>query len=481
MSVPPLPLYPAPLDDEWIGSWVARIARANLLPMPKLLEHFGIDAVPRLSAASLAILSAASGVVVDQLAPLQTPQHPLLDIGVYGTKTTSCVLGVRFVQVCPACLASDPVPFIRVDWVTRSVADCPHHGGPLRVQCPHCNRHIQVSKPQGADVRIPVAAMKGVPTHLGHCLWCGGELSDSPDPHLKVIPPLPGSQRLTKVAVPNELWGPFGFALWLTINHFRVTESVRPGFLEFLTTTSSVYSTHPSQARFAASELASWLLSESRDDFLRRHGRIRAFAAGAMIPHLNVKPTSSRRRLYLTWLLNRLLLDEPKLYLSSWPDLVRYLVARLESGQALPKQLSAPFELTPDQWNVMEKIFSSDPRPRTPENVKAILETLFNRVLFESQASIPWPGTMNEQVERWRGSGQLGLAIHLLHQHWRQARGNHQGPLAWAERDDGDDWRVQTARLFLTDSFIEFIRQTNPTLHRDLLLALLNKTINSFS
>lgn len=125
-----LPVYPRPLPDEWLGSWLARVARANALPVVQLMKALELpEREARLSEPELQRLSWATGVSVRDLIGMQTPPDPLRDLGRRGSELPLPFLGVRYVQVCPSCLLGDAIPYIRQDWVRRRVAACPEHGG----------------------------------------------------------------------------------------------------------------------------------------------------------------------------------------------------------------------------------------------------------------------------------------------------------------------------------------------------------------
>jgi len=108
-------LFPPPLDDEWIGSWLVRLAEANLVSLKKVLLLLGIsspDLVP--DAGALQRLVVATYLGLEQItAMVLLPEQALNTIGSSRTAGVLPYLGVTFLQVCLRCLDTDPVPYIR--------------------------------------------------------------------------------------------------------------------------------------------------------------------------------------------------------------------------------------------------------------------------------------------------------------------------------------------------------------------------------
>ena len=137
-------LFPPPLDDEWIGSWLVRLAEANLVSLKKVLLLLGIsspDLIP--DPGALQRLAAATYLASEQIVPMVLlSEQTLKTIGSSRTAGVLPYLGVTFLQVCPRCLDTDPVPYIRKQWLLHDTVQCEVHGGPLLNRCPSCNLHL---------------------------------------------------------------------------------------------------------------------------------------------------------------------------------------------------------------------------------------------------------------------------------------------------------------------------------------------------
>ena len=59
------------------------------------------------------------------------PEQALNTIGSSRTSGSQPFLGVQFLQLCSACLATDPVPYVRKTWLMATSVTCDLHGGPL--------------------------------------------------------------------------------------------------------------------------------------------------------------------------------------------------------------------------------------------------------------------------------------------------------------------------------------------------------------
>jgi hypothetical protein len=168
-----LPLHPRPLPHEALSSWVDRLARAYGLngaaflrrasiaeappdaagldeaPDPHLVEALsGRTGVPveRVCAMTLARYAPA---LIDSLAPApglfaayagrfgwyvppaRRRAEPWPGAGGTWVPWRSGDLLGRLARCCPACLAGDPVPYVRLHWRLSWMASCPLHGAAL--------------------------------------------------------------------------------------------------------------------------------------------------------------------------------------------------------------------------------------------------------------------------------------------------------------------------------------------------------------
>lgn len=492
VRVPRLLRYPGPREDEWIGSWVTRLAHANRLPAPRFLSALGIDSEARPTEKDFGVLAEATGQPLEAIARMQTPRDPLMERGRKGKAKPAPVLGVRYVQVCPFCLRDDEVPYIRREWVRRMVAACPQHGGPLRDACPHCTKSIQVMRPRGTTLWIKGGVSEGgrVGHSLRECWVCGQDLSADPPVGLQRVQPPPTSCSFTRGEASEETWARFVRALWTVVNTFGVNDVAEPGKLRVLPLKWHVETPHSARARFETQALVAWLLGDQDDGFSTRHARIKTWA-GAMLGLLvHVDVNSQRRGVYLAWLMTRLEEDSPADLLNRWPTLVNYFAARFEelvtarevrtrqgalaalrSNALLPP--GEPMMLTDEQWALVCSVpgqAASDPE------FEGIVISLLSRAAHGGpHSALPDLSVISVQLraEAWQRSGWLGVVFGLLYTHLQEHLPRGKAPL-WiqATRGAADDWRTQTARMFLSDGMIELARQVNPALHRQLVLAL---------
>lgn len=468
-----LPVYPAPLAGEWVGSWVARLADANVITAPRLLNALGIDPVHPPGERDFHLLAEATGFPVADITGMHTPVDPLLSIGSDGNRRPPPVLGVRYVQVCPLCLAGDEVPFIRRDWVRRSVAACPTHGGPLRVTCPHCDKGIQVMRPHMSDVRLGSGLSRTRSTDLRHCWVCGGDLSHAPASDRRSVLPWPASRRLLHTDVPEEEWDRFVLALWTMINTLGVTDLMEPGQLPLRPVRRWMLSPHSPEARLQAQQLTAWWLGAQEDGFAVTHPRVRTSAAVVQGLLINLGVNSNRRWLSLSWLLTRLIEDSPRTLIASWPPLLECLVARLDGDLEPPPSPRRPLTLTDAQWQLVLEVLN-----RTPKrgDTQAVFTTLLSHAVYGGSlvdADGRQSQTLENQIEAWMHSGQVGFALELLYADFKRAtHGSRTALIQRAFHASDQDWRNHTARVLLSDGMIELTRQVNRTLHRRLVTAL---------
>lgn len=501
--MPQLPLYPPPKEKEWIGSWVTRLAHTNDLSAPRLLKILEIDQAQSPGPREFRILAEETGISVEDIAQMRTPVDPLLERGVPGNQQAAPIFGVRYMQVCSLCLEEDEIPYIRQDWVRRSVGACVRHEVPLRDACPHCQRYLQVMKPGNATIYVEgrISEKWRIKQNLRQCWLCGKDL-------VKPLPPrLPGADSLaafppSRILMGTEIaerpWENFTLALWTLLNRFGLTQIVEAEAVPVraLRKEALAASPHSVEARLAAQMMLARLLRDQGDDgFGSRYARLRTWAAATEGALVHVDVNSRQRWLYPMWLLTRLIEDAPREWLTSWPALVEHLVTRMDERPgkptlaALVKYAAAreagrlgvpplphqPLTLTDDQWALVLGVLRQTPNR---ENVEGLFTLLLTRVVFgHPYTSLPGMSTAVVQKEnlRWQQSGQVGLILHLLHTQLEASfpkREGRQTMREWAYRETDEDWRTHTARLLLSDGVIELARQVNRPLHRKLVLTL---------
>ena len=154
------PGRPAPLPDESISSWFARLAGANGLRPSDLFAilqpggyRYPRDLDRHADEALLGRLEEATGVGAEQI-KLGTFRRWIghlfgTDDGLIklhwlppaGREDTRRSYGQ---QVCPGCLAEDSQPYLRLTWRLSFLVACPKHKRLLVDRCPSCGEPVNV-------------------------------------------------------------------------------------------------------------------------------------------------------------------------------------------------------------------------------------------------------------------------------------------------------------------------------------------------
>jgi hypothetical protein len=159
------PLRPAPLVDELLTSWMARLAHGHGLRPAALLQilepafpDFGtLDwTAPRELLALLAMRTGVSHRAVETLVLAFASEPNLRELLHHNWQGPA-------LQYCAACLAEE-VPYYRRSWRLACFRVCPRHRTALCDACPHCRGSIRLDD-------LP-------PTRgLALCQNCGGGLA----------------------------------------------------------------------------------------------------------------------------------------------------------------------------------------------------------------------------------------------------------------------------------------------------------------
>jgi hypothetical protein len=176
------PRHPLPLPDESLSSWFQRLAEANGLPSSELYagalpgSYLNRQDLDRTAGPDLIKqLSVHTGV---DAADIHDRTFARWIGRIFGEDDGRCRLDwlppvgtekARFSfgqQYCPACLASDAVPYFRLQWRLRFVALCPIHQCLLADRCPSCSAAI-----------YPLRIRRAVGALL--CRSCGADLASA--------------------------------------------------------------------------------------------------------------------------------------------------------------------------------------------------------------------------------------------------------------------------------------------------------------
>jgi hypothetical protein len=197
-----LPAHPHPLPDELLTSWFARLAYGQGLKLQTLgrllfgsarqLWNRDID---RLSPAWLVkalaeqtgtpiervretTLSAYEGILFPHLGSSGVLRW-VLNVGMYHRTRTKFGL-----QICPACLRGDSIPYFRRAWRLAFVVCCPRHHCRLVDACQSCGRPLAFHR---AELGHPSLR---VPESITLCGRCGKDVREAaclPEPHDSLI------------------------------------------------------------------------------------------------------------------------------------------------------------------------------------------------------------------------------------------------------------------------------------------------------
>ena len=166
----PWPLHPQPLDGESLTSWLARIAKANVTTVPKLLSpHFGEK---RWDRRDLDLLEERKVSILTHLGKVRegktrvrkmvlTRWKKLLPLAYADRKGP--ITSISTIRYCPLCLSQDKIPYLRLVWRLHFVAICPQHNVVLQTGCWRCKNRFQ-----------PIINFEGV------CVRCRSALGDAP-------------------------------------------------------------------------------------------------------------------------------------------------------------------------------------------------------------------------------------------------------------------------------------------------------------
>ena len=181
-----LPNVPEPESGELFGSWVARVAVANGYD-PSSLARWA-----RYGSKSPNWLLMTPHSMVDQLAAATGMESSRLSALTFDPELESCTYPFAhskdagnwliplpdleanrpsLTQICPDCLTSDRIPFLRKNWRFAFLTHCPIHRSPLLESCPDCDCALNLYEPTRQDViRFQVGLFQ-------RCPMCGFHLS----------------------------------------------------------------------------------------------------------------------------------------------------------------------------------------------------------------------------------------------------------------------------------------------------------------
>jgi len=175
----PWPYRPQPLSDELLSSYLIRTAH-GLSMRPVTFTNavwgsrdllFGQDIDNYAPTAVVDRLATGIGLHLAAVTAMTfAPWRDALDIGGQATGRKPWILPVSIIsndrrrpglQFCPACLATDPKPYLRRTWRLAFATVCTTHDIELCDSCPHCGSTLQPHRSPS----------------LRTCYACGGDLA----------------------------------------------------------------------------------------------------------------------------------------------------------------------------------------------------------------------------------------------------------------------------------------------------------------
>ncbi|WP_169737186.1 TniQ family protein [Deinococcus pimensis] len=498
---------PAPLPDEWTGSWLARLAHENLVPLPRLLSILGLDRQHlqerELDDAEISRLAHATDL------PAGTIRNTMLSAGPEGVLTVPRAPGHRgkrpnrfltayTARFCPACLKNDEVPYLRRRWQYRLNRTCEHHRSVLEDTCRSCGTNFVLLRTTRMYREPRPGATRRETTDLRTCRVCKADLAWGAAQETKVPSafPLLTRHRLgTLYSTSPEQW--------LRLVDAFHDASAQLGFSTYFDQGQPAWASIPSSwghltADSEASQAAAFdltyctLLSDAEP-----LQRLRQVGAHLITSTVNIYLPSSRLMLATIWLAEALLHDSPERLVTTWPRDVRALVHLIRGG-ADPREtcgiahvdLKAGPLITDDQWDTLRPTLTvitglnSNNLSKWEANRRRHFETLLYATAVGS-----WQHLDRQQFstrkdayrerERLIDHALLGPALGSLYRHLRAGTRTPATLLARATAPEAQEWRRRTTALFLSDGMIELARITNPALHRELLGILTSAVITT--
>ncbi len=176
---------PPILKYEAFSSWCARASYVYRISIDQLLSILGID-IPSfwVDAGKVALdIQRIAGLLMcdtNSLSHLNWQFDSVLADFDFSCLTVEIMNQRPIYKYCPACLASDCIPYFRQSWRLASTYICPLHKVILRDSCPHCKQRIDLS------FCSPKSIYQDRSRCLLFCNRCGNSLGDGPCGHLHV-------------------------------------------------------------------------------------------------------------------------------------------------------------------------------------------------------------------------------------------------------------------------------------------------------
>lgn len=493
---PRLLLRPRPLPDEWIGSWIVRLAAANYADLSgnllEFLKTLGIDSIEQqLTDKQIINLSTMAAVDITTLHIMNTlPTDLIQQIG----HTRSSIplptpfLGVRYFVVCPMCLNEDDVPYFRLTWLSWSTIACTTHGGPLYDVCPHCDSRLCIrlsSALKRKKRRLPQGHEHRVSADLRRCWNCNGDIAiqvtqlTNLSTAFKSLP----YQMIREEEIGLDIWLSFIQELRSIIKNYELEHMIDPNFNKpQLLHRYDWRGSMDVSARFHVEQVLTWLMTFPEDQLLRLDQRLEYI--GTILLALVIRNEKDYRRtsvreLHVAWLGLRLINDTSHTVMHDWNIYTSVLVSLFEGKCNDPRpKVDSNFEVHQELWQMI--ILSIDIEflkaipginlPTLPEMREALGHTL------QIIAGVPRSKMPSSHMSRVR----LGNLVNMFKKHENISPIlqqiyflvlQHRTFLLSPEVTE-PVWVESALSILMSDGCISFTMNACPLLHRKLLSGL---------
>lgn len=136
-------MVPDPFADESPASWLQRTCLFHGVPNALLFEMLSIpcpvDADLELSSDLLRRITAGTGASAGQIYRLGRAFEAIRTRRSPAAALRFSERGQSVYSICPACLASDAIPYLRIAWRFKQWRVCPEHRIAMLDRCRHCH------------------------------------------------------------------------------------------------------------------------------------------------------------------------------------------------------------------------------------------------------------------------------------------------------------------------------------------------------
>lgn len=172
------PGIPKPISNESLASWMQRVCQVYGLTFSRFHDTFetspNIDPDLCMSESRLKAVAEACGIPLVDMQLIQNCFCKFADRPYLRKLLLTQSNGNPLYQFCGQCLATDKIPYLRLEWRFKHWQYCPIHRNPLSTKCPSCSKPLAMHRSILAGTVSPVA----VP-NIAMCLFCREDIRAS--------------------------------------------------------------------------------------------------------------------------------------------------------------------------------------------------------------------------------------------------------------------------------------------------------------